>query len=77
VETSGANPQAEVIVDATQREVVLLLREVSVASNRTAAVFGETHDLHRTDLDALAVVVGASTGGVQMTPAALGPGEPD
>jgi DNA-binding MarR family transcriptional regulator len=60
-----------VTVDAVQREVVLLLREVSVVSNRTAAVFGETHDLHRTDLDALAVVVGAAMGGVEMTPGRL------
>ncbi|WP_200938732.1 MarR family winged helix-turn-helix transcriptional regulator [Modestobacter sp. Leaf380] len=58
-------------MDPLRREVVLLLREVSVASNRTAAVFGETHDLHRTDLDALAVVVGASMGGVEMTPGRL------
>ena len=58
-------------MDARRREVVLLLRSVSVESNRTAAVFGETHDLHRTDLDALAVVVGASMAGREMTPGLL------
>jgi len=58
-------------MDARRREVVLLLHSVSVESNRTAAVFGETHDLHRTDLDALAVVVGASMAGREMTPGLL------
>ncbi len=58
-------------MDAAHREVVLLLRSVAVESNRTAAVFGETHDLHRTDLDALAVVVGASVAGREMTPGLL------
>jgi DNA-binding MarR family transcriptional regulator len=58
-------------MDAAHREVVLLLRSVAVESNRTAAVFGDTHDLHRTDLDALAVVVGASLAGREMTPGRL------
>lgn len=58
-------------MDAAHREVALLLRQVVVQSNRTAAVFGDTHDLHRTDLDALAVVVGAEVGGREMTPGRL------
>ncbi|MEI4272924.1 MarR family transcriptional regulator [Klenkia sp. LSe6-5] len=58
-------------MDPAHREVVLLLRQVAVESNRTAAVFGDAHDLHRTDLDALAVVVGAAVAGRAMTPGRL------
>ncbi|SCX41182.1 DNA-binding transcriptional regulator, MarR family [Klenkia marina] len=58
-------------MDAAHREVALLLRRLTVESNRTSAVFGDTHGLHRTDLDALAVVVGAAAAGREMTPGLL------
>lgn len=58
-------------MDPAHREVALLLRQLTVESNRSSAVFGDTHGLHRTDLDALAVVVGAALAGREMTPGRL------
>lgn len=48
-----------------------LLRQLTVESDRFAEVFGETHGLHRTDLNALVVIMDSATRGETITPGRL------
>ncbi|MFC5289504.1 MarR family winged helix-turn-helix transcriptional regulator [Actinokineospora guangxiensis] len=52
-------------------ELITLLRALTVESDRFAEMFGEVHGLHRTDLNALAVIMDAARAGRPMTPTAL------
>ncbi|QXV56769.1 MarR family winged helix-turn-helix transcriptional regulator [Amycolatopsis sp. TNS106] len=51
--------------------LVLLLRQLTVESDRFAEMFGESHGLHRTDLNALAVIMDAARMGDPMSPSRL------
>lgn len=51
--------------------LVLLLRQLTVESDRFAEMFGEAHGLHRTDLNALAVIMDAAKLGTPMSPSRL------
>ncbi|MFE6614534.1 MarR family winged helix-turn-helix transcriptional regulator [Amycolatopsis sp. NPDC057786] len=51
--------------------LVLLLRQLTVESDRFAEMFGEAHGLHRTDLNALAVIMDAARMGDPMSPSRL------
>lgn len=51
--------------------LIRLLRQLTVESARFAEMFGDAHGLHRTDLNALAVVMDAARGGKRMSPGSL------
>ena len=51
--------------------LITLLRRLTIESDRFAEHFGEVHGLHRTDLNALAVIMDAAKAGTPMTPTAL------
>lgn len=51
--------------------LVMLLRQFTVESDRFVEMFGEAHQLHRTDLNALAVVMDAARQGAPMSPTQL------
>ncbi|MEV0648956.1 MarR family transcriptional regulator [Phytomonospora sp. NPDC050363] len=51
--------------------LIRLLRQLSVESSRFSDMFGEAHGLHRTDLNALAVVMDAARHGDRMSPGTL------
>ncbi|GAA4427616.1 MarR family transcriptional regulator [Actinokineospora soli] len=51
--------------------LITLLRRLTVESDRFAEHFGDLHGLHRTDLNALAVIMDAAKAGTPMTPTAL------
>ncbi|MBB6039612.1 MarR family winged helix-turn-helix transcriptional regulator [Phytomonospora endophytica] len=51
--------------------LIRLLRQLTVESARFAEMFGEAHGLHRTDLNALAVVMDATRRGRRMSPGSL------
>ncbi|WP_037319846.1 MarR family winged helix-turn-helix transcriptional regulator [Amycolatopsis orientalis] len=55
----------------TDELLVLLLRQLTVESDRFAEMFGEAHGLHRTDLNALAVIMDAARMGTPMSPSRL------
>jgi DNA-binding MarR family transcriptional regulator len=58
--------------DPTDRPALLdLLRRQSEEAIRFAAVFGETHDLHQTDVSALAAIAHGAASGTPLGPAAL------
>lgn len=48
-----------------------LLRRFSIETDRFVELFSRSHHLHRTDLDALAVIMDASREGVPLTPGGL------
>ncbi|UMP04539.1 MarR family winged helix-turn-helix transcriptional regulator [Amycolatopsis sp. EV170708-02-1] len=62
---------AEDVEPVTDDLLVLLLRQLTVESDRFAEMFGEAHGLHRTDLNALAVIMDAARMGTPMSPSAL------
>lgn len=51
--------------------LIVLLRTLTVESDRFAEMFGEVHGMHRTDLNALAVIMDATRSGAPVTPTAL------
>lgn len=51
--------------------LVTLVRQLTVESDRFAEMFGEAHGLHRTDLNALAVIMDAARRGAPMSPSQL------
>jgi len=51
--------------------LIRLLRQLTVESARFAEMFGDAHGLHRTDLNALAVVMDAARSGRRMSPGSL------
>ncbi len=62
---------AEDAGQVTDDLLVLLLRQLTVESDRFAEMFGEKHGLHRTDLNALAVIMDAARMGAPMSPSTL------
>jgi DNA-binding MarR family transcriptional regulator len=62
---------AEDTEEVTDALLVLLLRQLTVESDRFAEMFGEAHGLHRTDLNALAVIMDAAKLGTPMSPSRL------
>ncbi|OXM51384.1 MarR family transcriptional regulator [Amycolatopsis thailandensis] len=62
---------AEEVEQVTDDLLVLLLRQLTVESDRFAEMFGEAHGLHRTDLNALAVIMDAARMGTPMSPSML------
>ncbi|RSN21232.1 MarR family transcriptional regulator [Amycolatopsis sp. WAC 04169] len=62
---------AEDAGQVTDDLLVLLLRQLTVESDRFAEMFGEKHGLHRTDLNALAVIMDAARLGAPMSPSTL------
>jgi len=62
---------AEEAERVTDDLLVLLLRQLTVESDRFAEMFGEAHGLHRTDLNALAVIMDAARMGTPMSPSML------
>ncbi|MFL6123176.1 MarR family winged helix-turn-helix transcriptional regulator [Actinophytocola sp.] len=48
-----------------------LLRQLTVETDRFAEMFGEAHGLHRTDLNALVVIMAATRRGRQISPGQL------
>ncbi|MFI9456782.1 MarR family winged helix-turn-helix transcriptional regulator [Amycolatopsis sp. NPDC052450] len=68
--TRGAE-DAEDTAEVTDALLVLLLRQLTVESDRFAEMFGEAHGLHRTDLNALAVIMDAARMGDPMSPSRL------
>ncbi|MFC6094639.1 MarR family winged helix-turn-helix transcriptional regulator [Saccharothrix lopnurensis] len=51
--------------------LVRLLRQLTVESDRFAELFGERQRMHRTDLNALALIMDARWGGEPMSPSRL------
>ncbi|QFZ19390.1 MarR family winged helix-turn-helix transcriptional regulator [Saccharothrix syringae] len=51
--------------------LVRLLRQLTVETDRFAEIFGERQRMHRTDLNALALIMDARWGGEPMTPGRL------
>ncbi|MEV7552065.1 MarR family transcriptional regulator [Amycolatopsis sp. NPDC089917] len=62
---------ADEVEQVTDDVLVLLLRQLTVESDRFAEMFGEAHGLHRTDLNALAVIMDAARMGAPMSPSML------
>ncbi|OLZ61834.1 MarR family transcriptional regulator [Amycolatopsis keratiniphila] len=62
---------AEDAGQVTDDLLVLLLRQLTVEADRFAEMFGEKHGLHRTDLNALAVIMDAARMGAPMSPSTL------
>ncbi|MFC3455307.1 MarR family winged helix-turn-helix transcriptional regulator [Amycolatopsis speibonae] len=62
---------ADEVEHVTDDVLVLLLRQLTVESDRFAEMFGEAHGLHRTDLNALAVIMDAARMGTPMSPSRL------
>lgn len=56
---------------ADNSTLVRLLRQLTVETDRFAELFGEKQRMHRTDLNALAVIMDARWGGEPMTPTRL------
>lgn len=52
-------------------ELTRLLRQLTVETDRFAEIFGQANGLHRTDLNALAVIMDASQGGRPLSPSQL------
>ncbi|MFD6069067.1 MarR family winged helix-turn-helix transcriptional regulator [Amycolatopsis lurida] len=61
----------EDVEPVTDDLLVVLLRQLTVESDRFAEMFGESHGLHRTDLNALAVIMDAARMGDPMSPSRL------
>lgn len=61
-------PPGRAAPDAT---IVRLLRALTVETDRFAEMFGEAHDLHRTDLNALVVIMDARRRGEVISPGQL------
>ncbi|RRR99737.1 MarR family winged helix-turn-helix transcriptional regulator [Glycomyces terrestris] len=55
----------------TDRDLTRLLQNLTVESDRYAERFGAAHGLHRTDVNALAVIMDAARRGEPMSPGAL------
>ena len=51
--------------------LVRLLRQLTVETDRFAEMFGAAHHLHRTDLNALVVIMDATRGGDAISPSQL------
>jgi DNA-binding MarR family transcriptional regulator len=56
---------------ADNSALVRLLRQLTVETDRFAELFGEKQRMHRTDLNALAVIMDARWGGTPMSPTRL------
>ncbi len=56
---------------ADNSALVRLLRQLTVETDRFAEIFGEKQRMHRTDLNALAVIMDARWGGEPMSPTRL------
>ncbi|XVS61161.1 MarR family winged helix-turn-helix transcriptional regulator [Actinosynnema sp. CA-299493] len=56
---------------ADHSALVRLLRQLTVETDRFAEIFGEKQRMHRTDLNALAVIMDARWGGEPMSPTRL------
>ena len=59
-------------VDSSPQQLMALLRAYSVETDRYVETRGSHHELHRTDLNALAVIMDASRVGEPLTPGRLG-----
>jgi DNA-binding MarR family transcriptional regulator len=57
--------------DRADVRLVRLLRQLVVETDRMAELFGETHGMHRTDLNALTVIMDAALRGDPMSPGRL------
>ncbi len=55
----------------SDRELGRLLRQLTVETDRFVEVFGEAHGLHRTDLDALVVIMDSNRRGEPVSPTVL------
>ena len=55
----------------SDRELARLLQNLTVETDRFAEVFGETHGLHRTDLNALVVIMESNRTGTPVSPTQL------
>jgi DNA-binding MarR family transcriptional regulator len=55
----------------TDRDLTRLLQTLTVESDRYAERFGARHGLHRTDVNALALILAAARRGEPMSPSAL------
>ncbi|GGS58484.1 MarR family winged helix-turn-helix transcriptional regulator [Actinokineospora fastidiosa] len=51
--------------------LITLLRRLTVESDRFAEMFAEVHGVHRTDMNALAVIMDAAKAGTPLSPTAL------
>lgn len=57
--------------DVSDAILVRLLRQLTVETDRFAEMFGEAHRLHRTDLNALVVIMDATRRGTPISPSQL------
>ena len=55
----------------SDRELARLLRQLTVETDRFAEVFGEAHGMHRTDLNALVVIMDSARRGDPVSPTSL------
>jgi DNA-binding MarR family transcriptional regulator len=55
----------------SDRELARLLQQLTVETDRFAEVFGEAHGLHRTDLNALVVIMESNRRGEAISPTLL------
>jgi hypothetical protein len=58
-------------IEDSDRGLGRLLRQLTVETDRLAEVFGETHGMHRTDLNALVVIMDSSRRGEPISPTQL------
>ena len=56
---------------AAPRELLALLQQFTVETDRYVDTVSVRDDLHRTDLNALGIMMGAARAGVTVTPAAI------
>lgn len=57
--------------ESDDRALILLLRRLTVESDHFAELFGQAHSLHRTDLNALVVIMDATLAGRSLRPGEL------
>lgn len=57
--------------DSTDAALIRLLRQLTTESDRFAEMFGEAHGMHRTDLNALTVIMDADRRGEAISPGEL------
>lgn len=69
--TSSAGSGSDLPERADDSALITLLRRLTVESDRFAELFGQAHGLHRTDLNALAIIMDATLAGRSLRPGEL------
>jgi DNA-binding MarR family transcriptional regulator len=68
---SGVKDEEVAMTEDRDTVLVRLLRQLTVETDRFAEMFGEAHGMHRTDLNALVVIMHAAHRGESVSPGQL------